>query len=107
VPYEFRRSSLERRQWWLHRDRREMAELVEAIAAASVAVDRLCHSKRVWCDGCGAEWCDLGERWSLHRAEDEDGLELVLFCPRCIAAEFGRGRDEVAPQSTEKSLLRA
>jgi hypothetical protein len=62
--------------------------MIEAVAAASTAVTRATYIKRAFCDGCGAEWADLDERWELHRAEDETGLELLLFCPACLAAEF-------------------
>jgi hypothetical protein len=66
-----------------------MAELVGAVAGSRFAVDRLGYLKRALCDGCGAYWDDLGKPgWSLFRVEDEGGVELVMFCPRCVAAEF-------------------
>jgi hypothetical protein len=52
------------------------------------AVTRLTYTKRVDCGGCATKWDDLEERRCLYRDEDEDGLELLLFCPACVAAEF-------------------
>lgn len=46
--------------------------------------------RQLACVECGEATAGHGRGWEAHLAEgDEEGEEVVVFCPRCAVREFG------------------